>query len=338
MPKTAAEVLVETPIRPGDDRCFCVLGEAIRPSRIPRSMIRRSTWSLPARDRGGLHGRGGRQVHRPGVVFASRGPGATNACVAVHSARRGRGADDCDTGPGRHQTAGHDAYAADQPRHDLRRHGETSRRSPKPRSHRRDYGVYFPTSPCPCHARRPDEIAAAAAPPAEAERPVLLAGEHTGGDRDVLAQAAEAYQVFIMPVFKPEDVFDHEHPLYAEELDIRSPTKVRHTTWDADVVIAVGTRPTGVPSLAYTTFRAIAKPSSTSTRTRPKSGFVFLPTAPSSAMHGRFWPASPSATPISHLPAAPPGSRERIAPTSPAPLCRRGRLKTASTSPTSSMP
>jgi len=55
-----------------------------------------------------------------------------------------------------------------------------------------------------------------------------------------------------MPVFEHEDVFDHDHPLFAGELGIRPPMDVRRTAWDADVVIAIGTRLTGVPNLAYT--------------------------------------------------------------------------------------
>ena len=97
-----------------------------------------------------------------------------------------------------------------------------------------------------------EDVTAVAELLANAERPVLIAGEHTGRARDVLAQVAEAFQVPVMPVYEHQDVFDHEHPLYAGELGVRPPMDVRRTAWDADVIVAIGTRLTGAPNLAYT--------------------------------------------------------------------------------------
>jgi acetolactate synthase I/II/III large subunit len=218
---------------------------------------------------------------RPGVVFASRGPGATNASVAIHSAHQGGvplvvmlgQVGTRSIGKTHTQEMDFTKTFADMAKrveqvNDPNRIAEITARAflvaqsgtPGP------VIIALPTNvleamteakpldpyPVPRPGAAEVDVTAVAELLANAERPVLIAGEHTGRAKDLLAQVAEAYQVPVMPVYEHQDVFDHEHPLYAGELGVRPPMDVRRTAWDADVVVAIGTRLTGAPNLAYT--------------------------------------------------------------------------------------
>ncbi len=283
MSQTAAKVLVETMRRHGVDRAFCVPGEsylAVMDALVDDPVLE----IVSCRHEGGagfMAVADAKCTGRPGVVFASRGPGATNASVAIHSAHQGgvplvvmlgqvgtRSIGKTHTQEMDFtKTFGDMAKRVEQV-NDPNRIAEIVARAfqvaqsgtPGP------VIVALPTDVLeaqtnakpldPLPVARPGaaeaDVTAVAELLANAERPVLIAGEHTGRAKDLLAQVAEAYQVPVMPVYEHQDVFDHDHPLYAGELGVRPPMDVRRTAWDADVVVAIGTRLTGAPNLAYT--------------------------------------------------------------------------------------
>ena len=283
MPETAAKILVETLRRHGVDRAFCVPGESYL--AVMDALVDDPAMEIVScRHEGGaayMAVADAKCTGRPGVVFASRGPGATNASVAVHSAHQGgvplvvmlgqvgtRSIGKTHTQEMDFtKTFGDMAKRVEQV-NDPNRIAEITARAfqvaqsgtPGP------VVVALPTDVLEAmtEAKPLDPLAVGRAGAAEedvtavaellanAERPVLIAGEHTGRARDVLAQVAEAFQVPVMPVYEHQDVFDHEHPLYAGELGVRPPMDVRRTAWDADVIVAIGTRLTGAPNLAYT--------------------------------------------------------------------------------------
>lgn len=266
MPQTAAKVLVDTLCRYGVDRAFCEPGE--RDLAVMDALVGDPAMEIVScRHEGGaafMAVADAKCTGRPGVVFASRGPGATNASVAIHSAHQGGVPLVVMPGQvgtrsiGKTHTQEMDftktfadmAKRVEQVNDPNRIAGITARAfhvaqsgTPGP------VIVALPTdvleAETEARARDPQPIGRPGAAEADvtlvadllanAERPVLIAGEHTGRARDLLGQVAAAYQVPVMPVYEHQDVFDHEHPLFAGELGIRPPMDVRRTAWDADV-------------------------------------------------------------------------------------------------------
>ena len=91
MPQTAAKILVDTLRLHGIDRAFCVPGEsylAVMDALVDDPAID----IVSCRHEGGaafMALADAKCTGRPGVVLASRGPGATNASVAIHAAHQG---------------------------------------------------------------------------------------------------------------------------------------------------------------------------------------------------------------------------------------------------------
>ena len=283
MAQTAAKILVDTLRLHGIDRAFCVPGEsylAVMDALVEDPVID----IVSCRHEGGaafMAVADAKCTGRPGVVFASRGPGATNASVAIHSAHQGGvplvvllgQVGTKRLGMTHTQEMDFSKTFADMAKrveqvNDPNRIGEILARA----FHVAQSGtpgpviVALPTdvleAMTEAEPARPLHVARPAASEFEvsmviellntAERPLIIAGEHTGKAKDMLANVAEMLQVPVMPVYEHEDVFDHDHPLYAGELGIRPPMAVRQTAWDADAIVAIGTRMTGAPNLGYT--------------------------------------------------------------------------------------
>jgi acetolactate synthase-1/2/3 large subunit len=88
--RTGGRVLIDGLIARGTDTVFCVPGESFL-GALDASMTRRSRppGQLPAGGRRGQYGRGLRQAHRKaGHLLRTRGPGATNASIGLHTARQ----------------------------------------------------------------------------------------------------------------------------------------------------------------------------------------------------------------------------------------------------------
>src|SRR5215510_2880694 len=90
MPRRAADLLVDCLAAHGIDRVFCVPGEsylavldALHHSNAIQTVVCRHESGA------GLMAVGDAKLTmRPGVAFVSRGPGATNASIAVHVAEQ----------------------------------------------------------------------------------------------------------------------------------------------------------------------------------------------------------------------------------------------------------
>ncbi len=87
-----------------------------------------------------------------------------------------------------------------------------------------------------------------------AERPLLVAGGMTRGARGAaaLARFAEAQRVPVAVSWKNQDLFDNGSPLYAGHLGFGSPAQYREALAACDLLIAMGTRLGDVTSLNYT--------------------------------------------------------------------------------------
>jgi len=284
MAATAAKVLLDTLVLHGLDRAFCVPGEsylAIMDSLHDDPVLQLVT----CRHEGGaafMALADAKLTGRCGVVLASRGPGATNASIAAHSAEQGAHPLLLLLGQvGRNRigraavqemdftkTFGDMAKRIEQVE-DPERIGEIVARAirtaesgtPGP------VVVALPTDVLEAEtnarpvARQADahigasdaDVAAVADMLASAKRPVIIAGGRlrAASARAALRNASEVWGVPVFGTFEHQDVFDHGHANFAGELGIRPPAPLQETAKGADLILAVGTRMGGMASLNY---------------------------------------------------------------------------------------
>ena len=235
----------------------------------------------------------GRLTRRPGVVLVSRGPGATNASIAVHTAQQ-------------------DAIpliliVGQIPRADLRReafqeidyqrmYGTIAKwvfevTDPAQMGEAAFKAIRLATSgtPGPVVLVIPEDLQqqAVAQPqwkmrePAvtrpddptmrqlsglveSAKRPLIVAGggfEAPGG-RDALAALAEAWQIPVALSFRRHDIFSNLHPLYAGELGLANPKAQIEAFRESDLLLALGTRFGDITSQGYA-FPDLPRPAQT---------------------------------------------------------------------------
>lgn len=88
---------------------------------------------------------------------------------------------------------------------------------------------------------------------AASERPLIIAG---GGVKSAQAEEAllafaEQYQLPVMAAFRRHDVFPNDHPLYVGHLGLGTHTNILQTAAEADVILAIGTRLSEVTTQDY---------------------------------------------------------------------------------------
>ncbi len=280
----AADLLAECLAAHGVDRIFCVPGESYL-SLLDALADRPAIDLVVCRHEGGAGLMGvadARLTRRPGVVAVSRGPGATNASIAVHLAQqdalplvllvgqvarheRGRGA---------FQEVDYAAFLGSMAKmvaevNDAGRLPETIARA----FHAARSGtpgpvvialpedmladdtaaqVIAPVDPA-VSLPAPGLVAKAAALLGEAKRPLLIAGGalDDARGRAALARAAETHGLPVVLTFKHQEIFDNASPLYAGHLGFKIPKPQVEALSRADLVLAVGTRIGDTPSQGY---------------------------------------------------------------------------------------
>lgn len=275
MSKTAAKVLLDTLVLHGVDRAYCVPGEsylAVMSELHDDPVLHLVT----CRHEGGaafMALADGKLTGKAGVVFASRGPGATNAAIAAHSAEQGAQPmllllGQVGTGKlGRNatqemdftKTFGDIAKSIEEV-HDPDRIGEVVARAisiaesgtPGPVVVGLPTNVLEATTDARPRGRHgaanvhasDGDVGAVADMIADAERPIIIAGgrTHRPEARQALRTASETWGVPVFATFEHQDVFDHDHPNFAGELGIRPPAPWQEVARAADLVLAVGTR------------------------------------------------------------------------------------------------
>lgn len=281
---TAAARLVQFLAAQGIDRAFCVPGESYLAlldtlHGHPRIDL------VTARQEGGagfMAIADAKLTGRPGVVMVSRGPGACNASIAVHTAEQ-------------------DAVPlilliGQVPRQSLRRNafqeidytvmfrgiakwiGEATEPAQVPGLIARAYAMAMGGVPGPVVLSLPEDVLAAPcqAPPAatrpalpgpaphdvarvaallqDARRPILLAGHgfEAEGGRAALLDLATAWHLPVAVTFRRQDLFPNDHPLYAGDMGLRNPDAQRAAFADADLVLALGARLTEITAQGWT--------------------------------------------------------------------------------------
>ncbi len=285
MAKSGARLLIETLVNHGVDRFFCVPGESylkVMDELVDDPALRVVT----CRHEGGaafMATADARATGKPAVVFASRGPGATNASIAIHSAMQGAvplivclgqvstpklgrgGLQEMDFGA----VFGPMCKRVEQVQ-DPGRIGEIVARAfqvattgtPGP------VVIGLPTDMLTAMSDKPAgrpratpralasdaDLGAVAEALGKAERPVLIAGSLANAPeaRAALQAVSERYGVPVMTSYTHQDLFPNGHPHWGGELGIRPPKGVVEAAKAADLVLAVGTRMLDMTSQGFT--------------------------------------------------------------------------------------
>ncbi|MEV4712767.1 thiamine pyrophosphate-dependent enzyme [Micromonospora sp. NPDC049374] len=283
-PRTVAGTVVGTLLAHGVDRVFCVAGESYlavldelhaTPSVDVVTSRHEASAGFAAVADAKLTG-------RPGVCLVSRGPGATNASIAVHSAWYDATplvlvigqVPRCDLGTEAFQEVDYARAFSGLAKEVLvllepARAGEFVARAfrtaqsgtpgpvvlvlPEDVLGMPDPGGAVPTGWRPgATGAAPDDLDRVRDLLHGAERPLLLAGGALGGEagRRMLAAAAHRHHLPVLTSNKRQDLFDNRDPCYAGHLHNNTQERQRALLDRADLVLAVGTRLDDVTTLS----------------------------------------------------------------------------------------
>jgi acetolactate synthase-1/2/3 large subunit len=289
-PRLAGHALVECLIAQGVDTAFGVPGESFLAALDGFHEHRERIRFIACRQEGGaafMADAQGKLTGRPGICFVTRGPGASNAAIGLHTAfqdstpmilfvgqvasdQRDREAfQEVDYrqmfGPG---TLGMAKWVAEV--HDPNRLPEYVARA---------FRTAMQGRPGPVVLVLPEDMLAAttAAPPlpriepvhawpdpsamaslrvllAAAHRPFVIAGGSgwTAASAHALERFAERWNLPVGCAFRFQDTFDNRHPLYAGDVGIGINPKLAQRIREADVVLAIGPRLGEMTTSGYT--------------------------------------------------------------------------------------
>jgi acetolactate synthase-1/2/3 large subunit len=96
-----------------------------------------------------------------------------------------------------------------------------------------------------------EEIRAVAQRLSEARNPIMIAGGGAGRAREELIAFAEAFGVGVYAAFRRQDVFPNDHPLYLGHLGLGTPPETLRALEAADLVFVVGSRLDEVTTQSY---------------------------------------------------------------------------------------
>jgi acetolactate synthase-1/2/3 large subunit len=287
MPRRAADLIVDCLAAHGVDRVYCVPGEsylavldALHDSNAIQTIVCRHESGA-----GFMAVADGKLTTRPGVAFVSRGPGATNASIAVHVAEQDAvplvlfigQVPRAEIGRRSFQEVDYAKTFSDMAKavylvHDASRIPETLARAfaqaqaPTPGP----VVVVLPEdmlediaeAPVIEPVRVPQGAAPAAADVEEivgliarSERPLLIAGGAgvgTARGRKALLAASEAHALPVALTFKRQDYFPNTHRNYAGHLGFKIPKPAVERYLEADLILAVGTRLGEASTQGYT--------------------------------------------------------------------------------------
>lgn len=288
MMRTGGQLIVEALEANGVERIFCVPGEsylavldALHDSAIKTIVCRQEGGAAMMADCEG------RLTGRPGICFATRGPGATNASAGVHIAMQ----DSIPMILFLGQIAGHAREReAFQEVNYKRFFGdiakwvvEIDRAERIPELVTRAFSVAMSGRPGPVVVSLPEDMltAQAEAPKAlpavtvetrpgepemqalemllaNARRPIAILGGTRWDARSVqqFQRSAERWSLPVGCSFRRQMLFDHLHPCYAGDVGIGPNPKLAAAVKEADVVLLIGGRFGEMPSSDYTLLKS----------------------------------------------------------------------------------
>ena len=285
MTKKAASVFVQTLKNHGVDRFFCVPGESYL-SVMDELLHSPGIDVVTCRHEGGagfMAVADAKCTGKAGVAFVSRGPGATNASIAVHSAHQGGipmvlfigQVNRISTGKMHLQEMDFNKTFSDMAKHIEQINTPSEIANVTARAfHIAESGIpgpvviAIPTDVLEAKVEIEDVKKIKINPPLafpskvkevsdelnSAIRPVIVVGGqiHVSDKARKLVQiVAEKYNLPVLCTYEHQDIFSHNHKHYAGELGLRPPEPIRQNALEADLVLVVGHRFNGVPNMAY---------------------------------------------------------------------------------------
>lgn len=274
---TGGQAVIQTLVQLGARRAFGVPGESYLAALDAMHEQREHFDFVIARQEGGagfMAEAYGKLTGTPGICFVTRGPGATNAAIAVHSAMQAStpmllfvgqvGLDHQELEAFQEldyrQVFGPIAKAAIEIPSAARAAEFTAKawhlalngrpgpvvvalpedilRDSTPQNPVRDVPVPAPPAP------NPDWVAALGAAMSQAQKPVVLLGG-AGWDRtgqEAIQGFCEAQNIPAMAAFRFHDIFDNHNPAYMGEAGVGMLPHIRATLQNADLIIALNVR------------------------------------------------------------------------------------------------
>ena len=251
----------------------------------------------------------GRLTNRPGLALVSRGPGASNAAIAVHTAQQDAIPFILIIGQVAEQDLRREAF---QEIDYQKMFGNIAKwvfecRHPDQLGHTAAKAVRVATSgtPGPVVIVLPEDIQqqpvkqascafvkqVAGVPTvqtldaikqaiSQAERPLILAGGvfEQPGARQALQEFAESFQIPVVVTFRRQDLFDNAHPLYAGNMGLANPPEQMALLEQTDLLLALGTRLGDITTQNYA-FPAYAQAKQTFLHAHPDSRVIGWDTA-----------------------------------------------------------
>ena len=293
-PRQAGHALVEALIAQGVDTCFGVPGESYLAVLDGFHEHRQQIRFIACRQEGGaafMAEAQGKLTGRPGVCFVTRGPGATNASIGVHTAFQDSTAMVMFVGQVASDQRDREAFqeidyrqmfspgtlglakwvaevqSADRLPEYIARAFHTAmqgRPGPVVLALPEDMLTTLTAAPVlprvrPVHAwPAPGGLRDLRAMLMAAQRPIVIAGG-SGWDAEACAalqRFSENWQLPTACAWRFQDTFDNRHPLYAGDVGIGTNPKLAARVRDADLVIALGIRLGEMTTGGYTLLQA----------------------------------------------------------------------------------
>ncbi len=332
--RTGGEILVANLLAQHATHAFCVPGESYLPVLDALYDVRDRIHLLVCRNEGGAAYMGeayGKLTGRPGIVFVTRGPGASNAAVGIHTA----GQDSTPLIVFVGQVGGDFVDREAFQEIDYRRmYGTVAKwaaqidradRVPEYVAHA--YRTAMSGRPGPVVLALPEDMLSARAecadPPrvdplpaspdlqllaaarallAAAKRPfVLVGGSRWDPDAHAaLRTFAEANALPVGCAFRSQHLFDNRHPNYAGDVGIGINPKLAARVRDADVLLVIGERLGEITTSGYTLLE-VPSPAQRLIHVHPGTdelGRVYQPTIAIAATPGAFLAAMNTGLPL----------------------------------------
>ena len=274
--RTGGRILVDNLVLQGVDLAFCVPGESYLAVLDALYDLRDRIRLVVCRQEGGAAYMGeayGKLTGRPGIVFVTRGPGACNAAIGIHTAQqdstplivfvgqvggdfRDREAfqeidyaqmyggiakwvaqiDRAERIPEYVARAFHVALSG--------RRGPVVLALPEDMLTAQVDAVDAPRIEVATIAPAPEKMAALTSMLSRARSPLVVAGGAgwTGAACADLQRFAEAFALPVATAFRNQDVFDNDHAQYAGEVGIGINPKLAARVREADLLLVIGER------------------------------------------------------------------------------------------------
>jgi acetolactate synthase-1/2/3 large subunit len=283
VPRSGGRILADALVRNGVERAFCVPGEsylalldALYDTPVAVTVCRQEGGAAMAAEAWG------KLTGRPGIVMATRGPGATNASAGLHVGRQDSTPMILLLGQVGRRMRGREAFQEIEARHffgEVAKWVEEIDRADRiPEIVARAFHQATSGRPGPVVLSLPEDMlretaaVADAAPfqPVEtypgltqmaqlqkllwaAKRPFVIAGGSRWSAAAVagLQRFAERFELPVGCSFRRQMLFDHEHPNYAGDVGIGINPALAARVKGADLLILIGGRMSEMPSSGY---------------------------------------------------------------------------------------